>query len=172
MQKVNVPVELIIVKNAGHGYVFVAPPGGPPAQPSPAEVDAAVLKFLDANLKLNAQNLRVSIYADAADVNRYLTTPEGREKAAAILQGLKISKIFLEGRREDDYVPPAVLREIRDDFLKRGFRVCGGVMFAAGKTWAVRTSVPGGLPWLNYEAEKTRAISLSTLPRTQPYSTK
>jgi len=31
--------------------VFVAPPGGPPAQPSPAEVDAAVLKFLDANLK-------------------------------------------------------------------------------------------------------------------------
>jgi acetyl esterase/lipase len=51
LKKVNVPVELIIVKNAGHGYVFVAPPGGPPAQPSPAEVDAAVLKFLDANLK-------------------------------------------------------------------------------------------------------------------------
>ncbi len=51
LKKVNVPVELIIVKNAGHGYVFVAPRGGPPAQPSPAEVDAAVLKFLDANLK-------------------------------------------------------------------------------------------------------------------------
>jgi acetyl esterase/lipase len=51
LKKVNVPVELIIVKNAGHGYVFVAPSGGPPAQPSPAEVDAAVLKFLDANLK-------------------------------------------------------------------------------------------------------------------------
>ena len=51
LKKANVPVELIIVKNAGHGYTFVAPPGGPPAQPSPAEVDAAVLKFLDANLK-------------------------------------------------------------------------------------------------------------------------
>jgi hypothetical protein len=51
LKKVNVPVELIIVKNAGHGYVFVAPRGGPSAEPSPAEVDAAVLKFLDANLK-------------------------------------------------------------------------------------------------------------------------
>jgi len=105
---------------------------------------------------VNTQNLRISIYVDAADVNRYLTTPEDREKVAVILQGLKISKIFLEGRREDDYVPPTVLREIRDDFLKRGFSVSGGVMFAAGKTWAVRTSVPGGLPWLNYEAEKTQ----------------
>jgi len=51
LKQANVPVELIIVKNAGHGYTFVAPPGGPPAQPSPAEVDAAVLNFLDANLK-------------------------------------------------------------------------------------------------------------------------
>ncbi len=33
------------------GVTFVAPPGSPPAQPSPAEVDAAVLNFLDANLK-------------------------------------------------------------------------------------------------------------------------
>jgi len=51
LKQVNVPVELIIVKNAGHGYTFVAPRGGPPADPSPDEVDAAVLKFLDANLK-------------------------------------------------------------------------------------------------------------------------
>ncbi len=51
LKQANVPVELIIVKNAGHGYTFVAPPGSPPAQPSPAEVDTAVLKFLDANLK-------------------------------------------------------------------------------------------------------------------------
>ena len=51
LKQANVPVELIIVKNAGHGYTFVAPPGGPAAQPSPDEVDAAVLKFLDANLK-------------------------------------------------------------------------------------------------------------------------
>jgi dipeptidyl aminopeptidase/acylaminoacyl peptidase len=50
LKKVNVPVELIIVKNAGHGYVFNGSPSAP-AQPSPAEVDAAVLKFLDANPK-------------------------------------------------------------------------------------------------------------------------
>ncbi len=50
LKKVNVPVEVIIVKNAGHGYVFTGSASAP-AQPSPAEVDAAVLKFLDANLK-------------------------------------------------------------------------------------------------------------------------
>jgi len=32
LKQASVPVELIIVKNAGHGYSFVAPPGG---QPSP-----------------------------------------------------------------------------------------------------------------------------------------
>ena len=51
LKKASVPVELIIVTNAGHGYTFLAPPGSPAAQPSPDEVDAAVLKFLDANLK-------------------------------------------------------------------------------------------------------------------------
>ncbi len=51
LKQASVPVKLIIVKNAGHGYTFVAPRGGPPADPSPDEVDAAVLKFLDANLK-------------------------------------------------------------------------------------------------------------------------
>ena len=51
LKQANVPVELIIVKNAGHGYTFVAPAGSPPAQPSPSEIDATVLKFLDLNLK-------------------------------------------------------------------------------------------------------------------------
>jgi hypothetical protein len=105
---------------------------------------------------VNAQNLRISVYADAADVNRYLITPEGRAKATAILHDLKVSRIFLEGRRDDDYVPPAVLREVRDYFLKQGFRVSGGVMFSAGKTWGARTNAPG-LSWMNYEAEKTRS---------------
>jgi hypothetical protein len=104
----------------------------------------------------NAHDLRISVYADAADVNRYLRMPEGREKATAILHDLKVSRIFLEGRRGDDYVPPAVLSEIRDYFLKQGLRVSGGVMFAAGKDWCVRTSAKGGLPWLNYQAEKTQ----------------
>jgi acetyl esterase/lipase len=53
LKKVKVPVEVIIVKNAGHGYVFNGSKDAP-AEPSPKEVDAAVLKFLDANLKKNA----------------------------------------------------------------------------------------------------------------------
>ena len=51
LKKANVPLQLIIVKNADHGYTFVAPPCSPPTQGSQAEVDTAVLKFLDANLK-------------------------------------------------------------------------------------------------------------------------
>jgi dipeptidyl aminopeptidase/acylaminoacyl peptidase len=51
LKQVNVPAELIVVKNGVHGYSFNAPRGSPPADPLPAEVDAAVLKFLDAHLK-------------------------------------------------------------------------------------------------------------------------
>ena len=54
LKKVKVPVEVIVVKNAGHGYVFNGSKDAP-ADPSPAEVDAAVLKFLDANLKKNGK---------------------------------------------------------------------------------------------------------------------
>ena len=53
LKKVKVPVKVIVVKNAGHGYVFSGSKDAP-AEPSPKEVDAAVLKFLDANLKKNA----------------------------------------------------------------------------------------------------------------------
>jgi hypothetical protein len=53
LKKVKVPAEIIVVKNAGHGYVFNGSKDAP-AEPSPAAVDAAVLKFLDANLKKNA----------------------------------------------------------------------------------------------------------------------
>jgi hypothetical protein len=54
---------------------------------------------------VNALNLRFSIYADVKDVNRYLSKSEGREKVASILHSLKISNTFLEGSREDDYLP-------------------------------------------------------------------
>jgi hypothetical protein len=102
----------------------------------------------------SAQPLRISVFAAAGEVNKYMLTPEGREKAAAIFNSFKVSKIFLEGRRGDQYVPPAVLREIRDDFRKRGFLVSGGIMYSAGKNWAVKTSARGG--WLNFQAEKTQ----------------
>jgi acetyl esterase/lipase len=69
LKKVNVPVEMIVVKNAGHGYVFNGPRGGPPAEPSPAEVDAAVLKFLDANLKKNASTGAAQPKSTAIPVN-------------------------------------------------------------------------------------------------------
>jgi acetyl esterase/lipase len=75
LRKANVPVELIIVKNAGHGYTFVAPKGDPPAQPSPAEVDAAVLKFLDANLKTESLvPQKLAIVLNPGDLN-FLKAP-------------------------------------------------------------------------------------------------
>lgn len=49
LKKVGVPVELIIVKNGGHG--MTAAPGDPPAEPSREALDAAVLSFFERILK-------------------------------------------------------------------------------------------------------------------------
>ena len=54
------------------------------------------------------QSLRISVYATAGTVNRYLGTPADRDKAVALLRGLKVTRVFIEGRRGDQYVAPEV----------------------------------------------------------------
>jgi hypothetical protein len=98
--------------------------------------------------------LVLSVFATAPDVNSYLNTPVGREKTAAALRALHVSKIFLQGRLAGDFVPPAKLREIRDDLRARSFEVSGGIDMVPGAGYGVRQS--GKLSWMNYQAEKTR----------------
>ena len=100
------------------------------------------------------QSLRISVYAPAGTVNRYLATPVDREKATALLRGLKITRVFVEGRRGDQYVTPEALRTVRDDLLSRGFEVAGGVATVAGKSFGVPDS--SSRVFLNFQAEKTQ----------------
>ncbi|MBI2924267.1 MAG: hypothetical protein HYY24_01020 [Verrucomicrobia bacterium] len=103
---------------------------------------------------LGADALGLSVYATAGDVERHLATPAGRDKALAILQGLKISRLFLEGRRGDEYVSPARLAEVRDFFAAQGIAASGGIATVPGSQFGTRQNAPLG--WLNWESEKTR----------------
>ncbi|MBI4324603.1 MAG: hypothetical protein HY674_05000 [Chloroflexi bacterium] len=98
--------------------------------------------------------LRLSVYATAGDVQRHLATDEGRETAARILQRLKVSRVFLEGRRGDEYVSPDTLAAVRDFFAARGLRVSGGIATVPGQRFGTRQNE--ALGWLNWENAKTR----------------
>lgn len=99
--------------------------------------------------------LRFSVYCTAGDIQQHLTTPAGRERVFAVLQPLKVSRLFLEGRRGDEYVSPQQLREVRDFFAARGIECSGGIATVPGAKFGVRQT--GGLDWLNWESPRTRA---------------
>ncbi len=100
------------------------------------------------------ETLRLSVYATAGDVQRHLATAENREKAVRILQGWKVSRIFLEGRRGDEYVSPDTLAAVRDFFVAKGIRASGGIATVPGQRFGTRQNE--ALGWLNWESEKTR----------------
>ena len=100
------------------------------------------------------QALRISVYTPAGTVNKYLSTPDDRAKAAAIMQRFKVSKIWIEGRRGDQYVTPELLTAARDDFRARGFAVSGGLTTVPGKTFGVQSNP--GRTWMNFQAEQTQ----------------
>ncbi|MCL4785992.1 MAG: hypothetical protein KJ070_04250 [Verrucomicrobia bacterium] len=99
--------------------------------------------------------LRISVYCTAGDVQQHLDTPVAREKVLRTLEPLRVSRLFLEGRRGDEYVSPAKLREILDEFLRHGIECSGGIATVPGAKFGVRQT--GGLDWLNWESPKTRA---------------
>ena len=98
--------------------------------------------------------LRVSVYCTASEVQQILATPDGKERVLRALQPLKVSRLFLEGRRGDEYVPPAQLRELRDFFAVKGIQCSGGIATVPGEKFGVRQT--GGLDWLNWESPKTQ----------------
>ncbi len=50
LQKANIPVQFIRIKNAGHG-LHTDKPDDPPADPDTPALEASILKFFDSNLK-------------------------------------------------------------------------------------------------------------------------
>ena len=98
--------------------------------------------------------LRVSAYATAGDVLRYLVTAPDREAVAQTCARLRVARVFLEGRRGDEYVPPTLLAEARDFLAAKGIEVAGGIATVPGASFGKRQN--GALTWLNWEDVKTR----------------
>ncbi|MBP9900386.1 MAG: hypothetical protein KBH45_02940, partial [Verrucomicrobia bacterium] len=99
-------------------------------------------------------DLQVSVYCTAGEVQQILATPDGKERVLRAVQPLKVSRLFLEGRRGDEYVPPVQLRELRDFFAAQGIQCSGGIATVPGEKFGVRQT--GGLAWLNWESPKTQ----------------
>ncbi len=110
--------------------------------------------FVPAALPTSGQPLRFSVYVTAGGVHKHLGTEQDRQKAAQVLRNLRISRVFLEGRRGDEYVGPDQLREVADFLRRQGLQVSGGIATVPGRTFGVRQN--GGLNWLNFQAEKTQ----------------
>lgn len=101
-----------------------------------------------------ADSLRLSVYATAGNVLAHLATPEQREEALAKLAPLQVSRLFLEGRRGDEYVAPVMLRTVRDFFAGHGIECSGGIATVPGSRFGVRQQ--GGLGWLNWQNSRTQ----------------
>lgn len=102
-----------------------------------------------------AADPRISVFATAGDIQRYLTPAGGPEKVESAVRALGATRIFLEGRRGDEYVDPGALRALREYFAKRGIETSGGIATVPGKQFATRQQ--GGLTWLNWESARTQA---------------
>ncbi len=99
--------------------------------------------------------LRVSVYATAGDVLRYAATESACQQVLEVLGPLRVSRLFLEGRRGDDYVPPADLVRARRFFERHGIRCSGAIATVPGAHFGTRQNE--GLGWLNWESSKTQA---------------
>ncbi len=102
----------------------------------------------------DADPLRVSVYATGGDVLRYLIEPGDRERVVERLARLGVSRVFLEGRRGDEYVAPDRLREIRAYLEGKGIGSTGGIATVPGTAFGTRQQGPLG--WLNWESAATR----------------
>ena len=98
--------------------------------------------------------LRISVYATAGNVLHYFASSSEREMVVENLKRLQVSRVFLEGRRGDEYVPPTTLREASEFLKEHGIETTGGIATVPGSQFGVRQNE--GLGWLNWEHPKTR----------------
>ncbi|MBL9128221.1 MAG: hypothetical protein JNL97_11260, partial [Verrucomicrobiales bacterium] len=98
---------------------------------------------------------RIGVYATAGDILHHLATPADRERTMSKLLRLDVSRVFLEGRRGDEYVAPGVLAEVRDFFRARNVETTGGIATVPGNAFGTRQVGPLG--WLNWESPRTKS---------------
>ena len=118
-------------------------------------LEALVLLLLSLSATGAGEPLRVSVYCTAGDVHRDLTNREARERVLRTLEPLRVSHIFLEGRRGDEYVSNEQLAETRDYFEQKHIHCSGGIATVPGGTFGTRQNMELG--WLNWENSKTQS---------------
>ena len=117
---------------------------------------------LDQYARSRQNDLRISVYATAGDVQNYLASPEGLREAISLLRAHGVTRLFLEFYRGGVIPDSAVLAEARDHFLAHDIDVAGGIATVPGRGFGVRQQ--GRLTWFNWEASETRD-SLSVVMR-------
>lgn len=107
-----------------------------------------------APVEARTERLRLSVYATAGDVLRFLDAPSEFPRTLDRLRALQVDRVFLEGRRGDEYVPPDRLARARTTLEAAGIRCSGGIATVPGTTFGTRQNE--ALGWLNWESPKTR----------------
>lgn len=102
-----------------------------------------------------AAPLRISVYATASDVSRHLVQSPERDRVVEVLRTLRVSRVFLEGRRGDEYVSAQQLGQVRQFLTSKGIHSSGGIATVPGKDFGTRQT--GTLTWLNWESPATRS---------------
>lgn len=99
--------------------------------------------------------LRIGVYCTAGDVLRHLAREELRQEVLDRLRPLKVSRLFLEGRRGDEFVSTNLLDEVHRFFEQHGVECSGGIATVPGANFGTRQN--SALGWLNWESAKTQA---------------
>lgn len=133
----------------------------PTDKPPPTLPGRGLLHLLAAALALSCASataadhgLKVSVYCTAGGARAHLLSDIGRQEALVKLQSLGATRLFLEGRRGDEYVSAEELRTIRDFFQAHQIECSGGIATVPGSAFGVRQT--GGLSWLSWESPKVR----------------
>jgi len=109
---------------------------------------------LQAAASANGEPLRLSVYATAGEVASLAADPALRQRVWARLQQMGVTRVFLEGRRGDEYVPAAELRRLRQECEHAGLAATGGIATVPGTSFGVRQDTP--LTWLNWQNPKSQ----------------
>jgi hypothetical protein len=99
-------------------------------------------------------DLRLSSYATARQVEQLADDAAFRERAWETIQRMGLTKLYLEVYRSGHVVSPEKLVAVRDWLLERDIAVVGGIATVPGGDVGVRQQGPLG--WFNWQNAKTQ----------------
>lgn len=104
--------------------------------------------------KAHEDDLRLSVYITAHQVERLLSVEAGRREAVSLMRANGITKVYLEVYRSGLVVKPKLLEEVVGFFESNGFLVVGGIATVPGGDFGVKQE--GQLGWFNWQNPKTQ----------------